>query len=87
MIYQSPGGFEATQKSYFYQPVREVDKRLAERALRGERLEPATRALWFYNPFEAACRPQWFGQWNTGRYKSHCFYAPLPSENCFGELD
>ncbi|XMB86426.1 cell wall hydrolase [Mycoplasmatota bacterium WC44] len=82
MIYQSPGGFEATQKGYFYQPVREIDKRLAKRALKGEKFTPATTALWFYNPFDEPCRPQWFGQWNSGRYKSHCFYQPLVSEKC-----
>ncbi len=83
MVFQSPGGFEATQKSYFYQPAREIDRRLARRAIAGERFVPAQRALWFYNPFGQSCRAQWFGQWNTGVFKSHCFYAPLASENCY----
>lgn len=83
MVYQSPGGFEATQKSYFYQPAREIDRRLARRTIKGERFVPATRALWFYNPFDQPCRAQWYGQWNSGRFKSHCFYQPLESENCF----
>ncbi|QVK17948.1 cell wall hydrolase [Mycoplasmatota bacterium] len=83
MVYQSPGGFEATQKSYFYQPAREIDKRLARRVLAGERFVPATTSLWFYNPFDEACREQWFGQWNSGRFKSHCFYQPLAAENCY----
>lgn len=83
MVYQSPGGFEATQKSYFYQPAREIDRRLARRTIRGERFVPATTALWFYNPFDQPCRPQWYGQWNAGRFKSHCFYQPVESENCF----
>ena len=83
MVYQRPGGFEATTKNYFYQAAREVDKKLAKRALNGERFSPATTALWFYNPFDEACRAQWFGQWNSGRYKSHCFYQPLESENCY----
>ena len=82
MVYQSPGGFEAVQKSYFYQAAREIDRRLANRVIKGERFVPATRALWFYNPFDQPCRAQWWGQWNTGRYKSHCFYAPLESEDC-----
>ncbi|HIW34287.1 MAG TPA: cell wall hydrolase, partial [Candidatus Paenibacillus intestinavium] len=34
MVYQSPGGFEATQKSYFYQNARDREVRLAERAVR-----------------------------------------------------
>ena len=43
MVYQSPGGFEATQKGYFYQPARENERRLARRVLRGERFHPATQ--------------------------------------------
>ncbi len=82
MVFQSPGGFEATQRSYFYQPAREIDRRLARRVINGERFVPATRALWFYNPFGQPCLAQWFGQWNSGRFKSHCFYAPLESANC-----
>lgn len=83
MIYQSPGGFEATQRPYFYQAAREVDKKLARRVIKGERFVPATTSLWFYNPFGEVCRAQWFDQWNSGRYKSHCFYAPLVSEYCY----
>lgn len=82
MVFQSPGGFEATQLSYFYQPAREIDRRLARRVIRGEKFVPATRALWFYNPFDQPCRAQWYGQWNTGRFKSHCFYAPVEAEGC-----
>jgi N-acetylmuramoyl-L-alanine amidase len=83
MVFQSPGGFEATQKSYFYQPAREVDRKLARRVIKGERFAPATTALWFYNPFQQPCRAQWWGQWNSGRYKNHCFYQPLESEQCY----
>lgn len=79
MVYQSPGGFEATQKGYFYQPARENERRLARRVLRGERFHPASNALWFFKP-TGACPPQWFNQWNTGRFKSHCFYAPTRSD-------
>lgn len=79
MVFQSPGGFEATQKGYFYQRAREQDIRLARRVIRGERFHPATNALWFFRP-EGACPAQWFGQWNTGRFKSHCFFSPLASE-------
>jgi len=78
MVFQSPGGFEATQKGYFYQRAREQDKRLARRAINGERFNPATNSLWFFMP-EAGCPAQWFNQWNTGRYKSHCFFAPTQS--------
>lgn len=79
MVFQSPGGFEATQKGYFYQGAREMDKRLARQVISGKRYHPATNSLWFFKP-EGACPAQWFGQWNTGRYKSHCFFAPLESD-------
>ncbi|MFI3252514.1 MAG: cell wall hydrolase [bacterium] len=83
MVFQSPGGFEATQKGYFYQAAREIDIKLARRVINGERFTPGTKSLWFYNPFGADCRAQWWGQWNTGKYKSHCFYSPLDSEKCY----
>ncbi len=83
MVFQRPGGFEATLHSYFYQAAREIDKKLARRVIKGETRVPATTALWFYNPFDQGCRAQWYGQWNSGRYKSHCFYQPVPSENCY----
>lgn len=82
MVFQRPGGFEATLNSYFYQAAREADIKLAKRSLNGERHNPATRALWFYNSPDD-CSAQWWGQWNSGRYKSHCFYAPVESENCY----
>lgn len=79
MVFQSPGGFEATQKGYFYQRARERDIRLARRSIKGEKNHPASYALWFFMP-EGSCPAQWFGQWNTGRYKSHCFFQPTGSE-------
>lgn len=79
MAFQSPGGFEAVQKGYFYQRARERDKRLAQRLVNGERVHPAEFALWFFRP-EGSCPAQWWGQWNSGRYKAHCFYTPLASE-------
>ncbi|MFD1020035.1 cell wall hydrolase [Thalassobacillus hwangdonensis] len=79
MVFQSPGGFEATQKGYFYQRAREKDKRLARKTIKGLRYHPATNTLWFFMP-EGNCPAQWFGQWNVGRYKSHCFYAPTQSD-------
>ncbi len=82
-VMQQPGGFEATYKSYFYQAARSQDIKLAKRVLAGERFEPATRALWFYNSFGEACRSEWWGAWNSGKYKSHCFYTPSESENCY----
>ncbi|MBB5355490.1 MULTISPECIES: cell wall hydrolase [Anoxybacillus] len=79
MVFQSPGGFEAVQKGYFYQRAREEDMRLARRVIRGERFHPATNSLWFFRP-DGACPAQWFNQWNAGRFKSHCFYAPTRSD-------
>ncbi|NCU16342.1 cell wall hydrolase [Pallidibacillus pasinlerensis] len=79
MVYQQPGGFEAVQKSYFYQPAREVDIRLAKRVIQGERFHPAENALWFFRP-SGDCPAQWYNQWNTGRYKSHCFFAPTVTD-------
>lgn len=80
MVYQSPGGFEAPQKGYFYQRAREKDIRLAERAIRGERTWPASNALWFFRP-TGDCPDTWFNQQNTGRFKAHCFFTPTP-EDC-----
>lgn len=77
MIYQSPGGFEAVQKPYFYQQARAKDLQLARRVLSGELPWPATDSLWFLRT--APCPPQWYGQWNAGRYKSHCFFRPSPT--------
>ncbi|QGH35387.1 cell wall hydrolase [Gracilibacillus salitolerans] len=79
MVYQSPGGFEATQKGYFYQRAREKDIRLARKSINGERNHPASYALWFFEP-EGSCPAQWFGQWNVGRFKSHCFYNPTEAD-------
>ena len=82
MVFQRPGGFEATLYSYFYQPARQSDINLANRVLKGEKFYPATHALWFYKA-DGDCLAKWWDQWNTGRYKSHCFYAPVESYNCY----
>ncbi len=50
MAFQSPGGFEAVQKSYFYQRARDRDRRLARRVINGERYNPGEFALWFFRP-------------------------------------
>jgi N-acetylmuramoyl-L-alanine amidase len=79
MVFQSPGGFEATQKGYFYQRARESEIRLAQKVVNGERYHPASFSLWFFRP-EGSCPPQWYNQRNTGRHKSHCFFAPDPAD-------
>ncbi|MBD1373625.1 cell wall hydrolase [Hazenella sp. IB182357] len=75
MVYQSPGGFEAVQKSYFYQAARKSDINLAQKVVNGQRFDPGRYALWFFKP-PGSCPATWFDQTNTGRYKSHCFYKP-----------
>ena len=52
MVYQRPGGFEATTKGYFYQRAREQDIKLAKRTIQDERFHPASRSLWFFMPTE-----------------------------------
>lgn len=79
MVFQTPGGFEAVQKPYFYQRAREREIRLAHRVVRGERYDPATYALWFFRPV-GNCPPTWYNQRNSGRYKSHCFFVPTPTD-------
>ncbi|SFQ03741.1 cell wall hydrolase [Salibacterium halotolerans] len=75
MVYQSPGGFEATQKGYFYQRARQTDINLARKVIQGKRYHPASYSLWFFAP-SGNCPSQWFGEPLAGRYKSHCFYTP-----------
>jgi N-acetylmuramoyl-L-alanine amidase len=75
MVFQRPGGFEATLKGYFYQRARESEIRLARRVINGERRHPASFALWFFRP-SGECPSQWYNQAHTGRFKSHCFFAP-----------
>lgn len=82
MVFQRPGGFESTLKSYFYQAARKIDIKLAKRAINGEKFHPASKALWFYST-SGDCQASWWGAWNTGKYKSHCFYTPVESENCY----
>ncbi|WP_369901654.1 cell wall hydrolase [Bacillus manliponensis] len=79
MVFQSPGGFEATQKGYFYQRARESDIALARRNIQGQRFWPANFALWFFRP-EGPCPPTWYDQQNSGRFKKHCFFQPSGSD-------
>ncbi|MEJ8547569.1 cell wall hydrolase [Brevibacillus borstelensis] len=79
MVFQSPGGYEAVQKPYFYQRARDKERRLARRVVNGERQHPASNALWFFRP-SGNCPGQWFNQRNSGRYKAHCFFVPTPQD-------
>ena len=78
MIYQ-PHAFEATLHGYFYQKPREREKRLAKRAVDGERLWPAKFSLWYFRP-PGDCPPTWYNQPLVARYKKHCFYQPTAKE-------
>lgn len=77
MIYQTPGGFSGKDSPLFFGHATTLERRLAERAIRGDAFHPATHALWFYAPRPGEeCRGFWFNQRNSGRYKGHCFYIP-----------
>ena len=78
VVYQRPGGFVGANSSLFNSgSATKKEKELASRVLKGETYYPATNALWFYAPSgKSDCKPTWFNQRNTGRYKTHCFYAP-----------
>jgi N-acetylmuramoyl-L-alanine amidase len=74
MVYQ-PHAFEATIHGYFYQKARDREKRLAVRAINGERYWPAKYSLWYFRP-PGDCPPTWYNQPFVARYKKHCFYQP-----------
>lgn len=79
MVYQSPGGFEGKNSPLFFSNPTSLEKRLADRILRGEYYYPATHALWFYAPDKGeSCTSTWWDQQISGRYKNHCFYQPTP---------
>lgn len=80
VIYQNPGGYVGASSPLFNTgSATTKEKELAKRVLKGEYYHPATNALWFYAPStNSDCKSIWFNQRNTGRYKSHCFYAPDP---------
>ncbi|WP_409341191.1 cell wall hydrolase [Paenibacillus sp. MBLB4367] len=78
MIYQEHA-FEAVQHGYFYQRPRDRDRRLARRAVNGERLWPSKFSLWYFRP-EGDCPPTWYNQPLVGRFKKHCFFEPRAGE-------
>ena len=82
VVYQKPGVFVGTNSNLFNSgSATKKEKELAKRVLKGETYYPATNALWFYAPSKNEnCKSKWFNQKNTGRYKSHCFYAPKQGE-------
>ncbi|MBL0385065.1 cell wall hydrolase [Tumebacillus sp. ITR2] len=74
--------FEAVEKPTFYRKARNADVRLAEKAIDGMRLWPATRSLWYMNPkyinHNVCITPYWptRNAQYVGRFKAHCFYQP-----------
>ena len=80
VIYQNPGGFSGINSPLFFSNPTTQERELANRVLKGEYYHPATNALWFYAPGTGnACRPTWYDQRNSGKYKNHCFYEPDPT--------
>ncbi|WP_010282986.1 cell wall hydrolase [Bacillus timonensis] len=79
VIFHVQGGnysFEAVQKgNLFYNPAREVEKRLAKQTLDYWRNHPSKFALWYFNPF-GQCPPTWYSQPFSGQFKQHCYYEP-----------
>lgn len=81
VIYQNPGGFSGVDSPLFFSNPTTTEKNLADRVIKGEYYYPATNALWFYAPKEGElCKTTWWGQYNSGRYKNHCFYVPSEGE-------
>ena len=74
-IYQK-NQFSGINGSLFQGSATTLEKRLAERVLRGEYYYPATHSLWFYAPGNNSCRSVWYNQPLAGSYKNHCFYRP-----------
>ncbi len=77
VIYQSPGGFSGKDSPLFFSNPNALERKLADRVLRGDYFFPATNALWFYAPkTNESCASTWWEQNLAGRYKNHCFYKP-----------
>ena len=79
MVYQ-PHAFEAVTHGYFYQSARESERRLARKAINGQRFWPAKFSLWYFRP-PGDCPQTWYNQPFVARYKRHCFYQPT-AETC-----
>ena len=81
VIYQNPGGFSGVDSPLFFSNPTTVERNLANRVIKGEYYHPATHALWFYAPNQGeSCKTTWWDQYNSGRYKNHCFYVPTSGE-------
>ena len=77
VIYQSPGGFSGKDSPLFFSNPNALERKLADRVLRGDYFFPATNALWFYAPKIIKSRAStWWEQNLAGRYQNNCFYKP-----------
>ncbi|WP_077617577.1 cell wall hydrolase [Bacillus sinesaloumensis] len=79
VIFQVQGGnysFEAVQKgNLFYNPAREVERKLARQTINHWRQHPSKYSLWYFNPY-GTCPPTWYNQPFSGQFKQHCYYEP-----------
>ncbi|GAA4831476.1 cell wall hydrolase CwlJ [Paenibacillus vulneris] len=79
-----PHAFEALLHGMYYQSAREQERRLARRAVNGERFWPAKFSLWYFRPGTAEapepCPDTWYNQPLVGRYRPHCFFEPTGEE-------
>ena len=91
IIFQ-PGQFTCVQETVRGQPNQQniynmrpedIHYQIAEWAIAGNRLFGVGEALWFFNPYDPNCRPNFpsgVGEF-TVRIGDHCFYNPTPAYN------
>lgn len=78
VIYE-PNAFASINSPLFFSRATTKEKDLARKSLRGHSAWPANNSLWFHSlDIGRDCRPTWFNQQLSGRYKNHCFYKPDP---------
>lgn len=81
-VQETVGGRPNQQNIYNMRPE-DIHYQIAEWAMAGNRLNNLGQALWFFNPYSPACRPNFPSE--VGRYVvrigDHCFYAPTPAYN------
>lgn len=74
MVFQ-PHAFEATKKKdIFINELGPQKKRLAQRAINGERFWPAKFSLWYFKP-AGDCPQTWYNQPFVARFKTALFLS------------
>ena len=70
-------GYNNPQNIYNMNPT-DVHYNIADWAIAGNRLPGFGNSLWFYNPFQADCRPFFPSEvgYFVTKYQKHCFYDP-----------